>query len=176
MMEGEDAVVAGANTANATLPGDGDAVTQPQLNDVGNIQQQLLAVQNQNLTVMSALAKLLSERQVPDPHAALVKNLKVPVGTYNMSLSEFRSFKKDVQDYNTLSGYSEAQVVTQLRLHCDAELKRAIDTNISNWNTLSINEAVKKIGEIVNHVSNPAVYRKQFDDMNQKVSELLENI
>ena len=36
-------------------------------------------------------------------------------------------------------------------------MKRAIDTNDTNWNDFTVEDAIKKIGEIVSHVSNPLV-------------------
>ena len=74
-------------------------------------------------------------------------------------------------DYKQLTKYTDQQIVMQIRLNTDTDLKRAIDTNFPAWNNLTVKEAVTTIGEIVNHVSNTAVYRKQFDEMNQKDSE-----
>ena len=107
------------------------------------------------------------------PSQTLVKNGKVPEGRYSMSLSEFRTFKKDCIDYAKLStGLSDEQIVIQIRAYMDTDLKRAIDTNYGdNWNNDTVVQAVEKVGEIVSHISNPAVYRKQFDEMNQGEKE-----
>ena len=87
---------------DGNVPNDGDN-NQPGAVAVVDIQQQLLNMQNQNFAVMSTLTKLLAERDnTPNPHTTLAKNVKVPVGTYSMSLSEFRSFKKDVHDFKQL--------------------------------------------------------------------------
>ena len=60
-----------------------------------------------------------------------------------MSVSEFRSFKKVVTDYKQLNPhYSDQQIVIQLRLQCDADLKRAIDTNYTNWNDFTVEQAI----------------------------------
>ena len=59
----------------------------------------------------------------------------------------------------------------QIRMNTDADLKRAIDTNFPEWNNFTVAQAIMKIGEVVRHVSNSSVYRKQFDEMNKKDSE-----
>ncbi len=104
-------------------------------------------------------------------HTAVPKNVKVPEGRYTMSLSEFRTYSRDCIDYKTLTGYTDNQIVLQLRLSMDGDLKQAIDTNYPNWNTFTVEEAVKTVGEIVNQISNTAVYRKAFHEMKQGEDE-----
>ena len=144
---------------------------------VPDVQQQLLNMQNLMNLQMQALqaqTKLIAgNQQVPTPHSTLVKNGKVPEGRYTMSLSEFQTFRKDCEDYKALTSYSDPQIVMQIRLNTDVDLKRAIDTNYPLWNTYTVSEAVKKIGEIVSHVSNTSVYKKQFDEMCQKENETI---
>ena len=85
-----------------------------------------------------------------------------------MSIAEFRTYRKDCLDYKKLTKYSDEQIVMQLRLSMDVDLKRAIDTNYGEtWNSFSVEHAVRIIGELINHISNSAVYRKEFDHMNQ---------
>ena len=58
------------------------------------------------------------------------------------------------------------QVVLQIRMNMDDDLKRAIDTNFNNiWDNFTIGEA---LDAIVKHVSNPVVHRKDFDDTCQR--------
>ena len=102
------------------------------------------------------------------PH---VKNVKVPEGRYNMSLAEFRTFSTDCRSYLKLTNLTDAQVVLQLRLHMDSDLKRAIDTNYLDWDTKTVEEAIATVGEIVHQTSNPAVYIKEFDNMVQGANE-----
>ena len=59
-----------------------------------------------------------------------------------------------------------------MRLHMDNELKRALDTNfITSWDTFTVNQAVEAIGQIMNRISNPVVYRKEFDGIEQREHE-----
>ena len=97
-MENQDAAVVEA----AAAPTNNSNVVDAGATATGDIQQQLLNTQNQNFAVMSTLAKLLEERHM-SPHSTLVKKVQMPVGTYTMTLSEIRSFKKDVTDYKQLN-------------------------------------------------------------------------
>ena len=47
----------------------------------------------------------------------------------------------------------------------DGDLKRAIDTNYPDWGTKTVEKAIKTVREIVNQISNPAVYIKEFDSI-----------
>ena len=104
---------------------------------------------------------------------AVPKNVKVPEGRYSMSLSEFKTYSRDCMDYRTLTNQTDNQIVLQLRLACDSDLKRAIDTNYTDWSTFTVEEAVKTVGEIVNQISNCAVYRKAFHHMSQGEDETI---
>ena len=77
-----------------------------------------------------------------------VKQVNVPEGRYNMTLQEYRTYKEDYIDYKKLTNYSDEQVVLQMRLNMDGELKHAII-----------------------QISNRVVYRKEFDKMHQKENE-----
>ena len=100
--------------------------------------------------------------------------VKVPEGSHNMSPSEFRTYKKDCTDYKKLTGSADNQIVLHLRLHMDADLKRIIDTNHSDWDSKSVEEAMNTIEEIVTELSNPVVYRKHFDELYQKKDERIQ--
>ena len=77
-------------------------------------------------------------------------SVKVPEGSYNMSPKEFRTYKKDCSTYRTLTGLPDNQVVLQLCMNMDAELKRKIDTNNPNWDTLTMDAAIEFVGSIIN--------------------------
>ena len=55
----------------------------------------------------------------------------------------------------------------------DSDLKHAIAKKISDWNDKTVEEAVSIMGKIVTQVSNPAVYRKEFDSMIQCADETI---
>ena len=58
------------------------------------------------------------------------------------------------------TNYTDAQVVLQMRLNMDSDLKCAIDTNFHDqWSAFNVSDAVKAVGSIIN----PVVYRKEFD-------------
>ncbi len=99
------------------------------------------------------------------------KNVKPPEGRYNMSLLEFRTYAKDCMDYKTLTRYTDEQIVLQMRLNMDSDLKLAVDTNYPEWRASTVEDAIKTVGEIVNQISNCAVYRKAFNNMVQSEDE-----
>ena len=75
---------------------------------------------------------------------AVVKNVKVPEGRYNMNSNEFRTFCKDCRDYKKLTQYTDEQVVLQIRLNMDSDLKRAIDVNFRDeWDAYPVEDAIK---------------------------------
>ena len=123
-------------------------------------------------TQLAAMQQLYQPGAVPMLATPAVKKCKVPVGTYNMSPAEFRSYSKDIKDFQKLTGYTDNQVVLQIRLNMDSELKRCIDTNYPNvWDAYTTEEAIKAVESIVKQESNVAVFRKTFDNSNQHETE-----
>ena len=126
----------------------------------------------EKLQLLQQIHNLQNAVGMPHPgHATVPKNVKVPEGRYTMSLSEYRTYSKDCVDYKTLTGLNDNQIVLQMRLNMDNDLKLAIDTNFPDWRTKTVEDAIKNVGEIVNQISNCAVYRKQFHSMMQGESE-----
>lgn len=103
---------------------------------------------------------------------AIVKNVKVPEGRHDMNPNEFRTFSKDCRDYKKLTKYSDEQIVLQVRLNMDTELKRAIDVNIKDaWDAYTVEEAIDAIGTLLKSKHTPVVYRKEFDRLSQHEGE-----
>ena len=133
---------------------------------VDMMQQQMIDMQKMMIEQMKTIqlqAQLM--QQAPLQPLAIssnvVRQVKVPEGSYNMSVAEFRTFRKDCMDYKILTHYTNQQVVLQMRLNMDSDLKRAVDTNYRDtWDNFTVEEAIKAVGTIVNEVSNPSVYRK----------------
>lgn len=103
--------------------------------------------------------------------AVNIKNVKVPEGSYKMSPTEYRTYENDCNAFKNLTGFTNYQIVSQLRLHMDPDMKRIIDTNHPSWSTSTLDEALTIIKNIVYETSNPSVYRKQFDSMVQRKEE-----
>ena len=141
---------------------------QQQINDL----QQLVALQ---MKVMEMHTKSIADptlRSTPAINSQQVKNVKAPEGRYDKNSADFRMYSKDCRDFMTLTQFSNEQIVIQMRLNMDADLKRTIDTNFGeNWNAMSVEDALKSIREILKTTSNNAVHRKIFDGMNQSNSE-----
>ena len=134
--------------------------------------QQLMMEQMKTIQIQSEL--LQQQQQTPPPTipSNIVRQVKVPQGNYNMSLAEFRTYKKDCIDYKRLTQNADNQMVLQMRLNMDNDLKRAIDTNYSaEWDSFTTEQALIAIGKMVNEISNPAVHRKEFDNMSQSADE-----
>ena len=89
-----------------------------------------------------------------------------------MNQGEFRIYRKDCLDYKKLTQFINDEVVLQMRLNMDSDLKRAIDINYKDtWNELTAEGAITAVGNIVNMISNPVVHRKKFDNMEQNSNE-----
>ena len=103
--------------------------------------------------------------------AVNIKHVKVPEGLYTMYPTEYRTYENDCRAFANLTGFTNYQIVSQLRLHMDPDMKRIIDTNHPSWSTSTPDQALSIIKNIVYETSNPCVYRKQFDSMVQKKNE-----
>ena len=139
------------------------------MQNIVNMQMEAMRLQTE---MMNNAAQTPQHPKLADASSNTLRQVKVPEGHYNMSLSEFRTYRKDCLDYRTLTGYTNKQIVLQMRLNMDQDLKRAIDTNFGpSWDEFTVDAAIKVIQSIVNQMSNPAVYMKGFDNMNQSTDE-----
>ena len=129
------------------------------------------------LTEIQTVQSLLqpSERGTDPSRTQPVMRVKPPEGSYTMSPADYRSYKKDCSAYQELTKLSDHQIVLQLRLSMDADLKRIIDTNYPRWDTMTVEDAVKVVGEIVKESSNPVVYRKHFHELVQQRDEPIQD-
>ena len=130
----------------------------------------------EQLNQLQQLMKLQMEMSLRSSTATMnsheIKHVKAPEGRYDMKSGEFRIYSKDCRDFKKLTNHSDEQVVIQMRLNMDEELKRAIDTNFGeDWNGLKLEEALSSIKELIKCTSNPAIYRKEFDNLCQKNGE-----
>ena len=149
-------------------------------NQTGNVDVQQQLREMQNLMNLQMQAMQLQSQMFNNPRhptlaaASITRQVKVPEGRYNMSLSEFRTYRKDCLDYQTLTGYTNKQIVLQMRLNMDQDLKRTIDTNYgASWDNLGVADAINAVKSIVSQTSNAAVFRKEFDSMNQLPDETI---
>ena len=121
-----------------------------------------LAANNQNQTAPVATAQA----------ASTVRRIPTPAARYDMTSHEFRTYKKDCEDYKKLTGYSDEQTVLQMRINMDSALKQAVDANYSNtWDGLTVTDALKNIETLLKRVVNPVVHRKRFDELKQQGDE-----
>ena len=75
-------------------------------------------------------------------------------------------------DYKKVTKYSDEEIVIQMRLSMNVDLKSAIDTHYGKiWNILFVDNAARIINELINHISYPAVYREVLDHMKQLKDE-----
>ena len=141
-------------------------VLQKQMNDL----QQLVALQMQVMEMHTKSIADPSLRSTPTISSQQVKNIKAPEG--RMSTAEFRMYSKDCRDFMKLTQFTNEQIVIQMRLNMDADLKRVVDTNFGDsWNEKSVEDALISIKEIIKNTRNSAVHKKMFDGMSQKSSE-----
>ena len=75
-----------------------------------------------------------------------LRQVKVPEGRYNMNPGEFRTYREDCLDCKKLTQFTNQQVVLQMRLNMDSDLKRAIDINYKDtWNELTVEGAITAV-------------------------------
>ena len=144
------------------------------------MQQQFLQMQQlmmEQTKTIQFQTQMIQQQQTPNESrltipSNIVRQVKVPQGNYNMSPCDYRTYRKDCIDYKKLTQNLDGQIVLQLRLNMENDLKRAIDTNFKDsWDAFSTEEALDAIGQIVNELRNPAVHRKEFDTMIQAPDE-----
>ena len=131
------------------------------------------ALQDQ-ITALQTQLQTLQASATTDTRIKPVKNVKIPEGFYNMSPSDFRTYKKDITDYQKLTLHTDRQVVMEMRLNMDIDLKRSIDINYSaDWDTYTVENALSAVRNMVLRTSNVAVYQKEFDNIVQKSDETI---
>ena len=152
--------------------GDDEAVISPQ--------QQMETMQKLMETQMQMMQLQMQQQQQRNGNpnnttatpVSIVKNVKVPEGHLDMNPNEFRTYSKDCRDYKKLTGYSDAQIVLQIRMNMDSDLKRAVDVNFKDeWDGYTVEVAIKKIGTLLKSKNNPVVYRKEFNGLTQRKGE-----
>ena len=90
-----------------------------------------------------------------------IKNVNVPEGTYTMSPSDYDTYRKDGLDYQILTQYSNRQIVLQMRLNKDIDLKRSADINSgTQWDAFTVEVALDAVQTVVLHTSNIAVLER----------------
>ena len=129
-------------------------------------------------TSMEELMKLMKLQIETTLQTATMKShgmkhhVKAPEGRYEMKSSEFRIYSKDYHDFKHLTKLADEDIVIQMRLNMDEELKRAVDTNYGEeWNSFSLDKALSSVKELMKSTSNTAIYRKEFDSLDQKNGE-----
>ena len=138
------------------------AQVQNQLSEL----QKLVELQAQAMSLQTQLLQNVQSNSNTAVSSHHVRQVKCPEGRYNMTPAEFRSYKQDCIDYKKLTRYSDQEVVMQLRLNMDTDLKHAVDTNIkSEWSYLTVEVALNKISKLILQLSNPAVHRRDFDEI-----------
>ena len=138
-----------------------------------NAADELIALR-EKLAVMQQIQALQEQLNIAGPRqppAQPTMRLKPPEGSYSMSRGDFRTYKKDVEHFRSLTNYTDANIVLQLRLNMDMDLKRVIDANYPNWEQLTLDQALNAVEHVVKETSNPAVYRKLFHETNQQKNE-----
>ena len=125
--------------------------------------QELMKLQMETSLQVSRIATMKSHD---------IKHVKAPEGRYDMKSGEFRIYSKDYRDFKKLTKQSDEDIVIQMRLNMDEELKRAVDTNFGEeWNSFSLDQALSSIKDLMKSTSNAAIYRKEFDSLSQKNGE-----
>ena len=137
-----------AAATNIMDPGASGASNASLVEQLAKMQQ----VMELQFKTMNMQAEMLSAKSTQSTLAvpSTVKQVKVPEGRYDMTLGEFRTFEKDCHDYKTLTQYNDAQIVLQLRMNMDSQLKSAIDVNYrTEWDKFTLKQAIAAIGKLI---------------------------
>ena len=153
------------NPLQSVNPADG---IQPATGNVDKLTQL-----REKLALMQQINDLQTQQLQTNTMAIPVNNVKVPEGRYTMSLSDLKMYTRDCFDYQTLINYTDRQLVLQMRMNMDSDLKRTIDANHPDWRDKTVGEAVQIVNDIIKHSSNPTVYRKEFDNIMQESNETI---
>ena len=122
------------------------------------------------LDIMLQIQALQGQLSTPGATRPAMR-VKVPQGSYNMSPTEYRTYRKDCMSYRQLTKMSDHNVVLQIRMEMDGDLKRIIDTNYPTFEENTVEDALDIVETIVTTVSNVAVYRHKFNQMSQNKDE-----
>ena len=128
---------------------------QKQINDIQKLVSLQMKFMEQQVSSQTMKSSIMSRE---------VRQVKVLEGRYAMNANEFRTFRKDWIDYQRLTNYTDKQVVLQMHMNMETDLKQAIDTNYTNsWDNFKVEQAIAAVDTIIKQVINPVVYRKEFD-------------
>ena len=151
------------------------AIMQKQIDDMQKLlatQLQIMQLQTQQSSSASSSSGINQTPNHNESMAMHLKNVKIPNGRYDMNSNEFRTYKKDCVDYKKLTHCTDEQVVLQMRMSMDHDLKQAIDANYKDtWDNCSVDDALSKVEALLRKISTPVVHRKLFDGIIQHENE-----
>ena len=133
--------------------------------------QNMMQMQMDAMQIQTNMMNAAKMAMPSGTRALTMKDIKVPEGRHDMTVAELRTYIKDIRDYKILTQLTDEHIVLRLRMNMDSTLKRAIDINAENWNTSTLDEAIKHIEKIVKKATNPVVTETEFNNMKQNSHE-----
>ena len=124
-------------------------------------------------TLLQASLESLSTASLQRPSG------KAPAGAtpekclLEMSSAGFRTWRRSVEAWLSLSRWPDQEAVLHIRLLCAADLQRALDVKFTTfqWQAMSAKGALDAIGKIVLRASNQAVRWSDFFSVCQASGE-----
>ncbi|KAG0713911.1 hypothetical protein GWK47_015165 [Chionoecetes opilio] len=138
---------------------------------VTQAQSTLLAQQETIASLQASLASLSAAGQRPSgrtPAGATPEKCEL-----EMSSAGFRTWRRSVEAWLSLSRWPDQEAVLHIRLLCVADLQRALDVKFTTgqWQAMPTKGALDAIGKIVLRASNQAVRWSDFFSVCQAIGE-----
>ena len=91
---------------------------------------------------------------------------------YDMSMPQWRIWKRDIIQFASLSGWDERTTVFNIRLRCDDKLKRILEAEHGDrWEQLTTDQALTALEMVLRKATNPAREKDKFHHLQQMPGE-----
>ena len=126
-----------------------------------------LARQNEQLFGRALAASRPTTAQPRIPASSLPDKAE-----YDMSMPQWRIWKRDMLQYSSLSGWDEKTTVLNIRLRCDDKLKRTLEAEHGdNWEQLTTEQALTALEMVLKTATNPSREKDKFHHLQQMPGE-----
>ena len=144
-------------------------------------QDALLAMMQEQQRMMQAQNLQMNQARTSSSQTSAVStgvHTKLPVSalpdkaSYNMSMPQWRIWRRDMEQYAKISGWDDRTAVIGLRMQCDEKMKRIIEAEYGDsWANFTPADAMTALEGIIKKSSNPAKEKEIFHRLQQMPGE-----
>ena len=116
-----------------------------------------------------------SQSSAPVVPSSKPRSAKLPELTSEMTHPQFRKFKIDWEVYKTITALPTSQLTSQLYNTCDNATQTSIINTVPKFLTLTEEQLLNVIENLVTKTSNPTVHRMHFANLTQNDNETLKD-